>query len=244
MTWDLTSYFREFNCPEMLQFKEAIRLDITALQLTAAGLPTLTAPSANGWEDILLRNEDLSRRMSHLGSYIGCLAAADARNEVYQKEEAELTRTRAELAKLRVELLRAFKGADDKTFTEFCARPALAGAQNYLTRLREEACRAMTAEKEILAADLGVDGIQAWGRLYDTVSAKLEFDMVYPDGRRARLPMSQRRSLMEHPDRRVRQAAFAGGNTAWQTVEDTAAAALNAIAGTRLTLNRHRGELG
>ncbi|HET7009097.1 MAG TPA: M3 family oligoendopeptidase [Candidatus Binatia bacterium] len=241
MTWDLTSYFREFNCPEMLQFKEAIRLDITALQLTASGLPTLTAPSANGWEDILLRNEDLSRRMSHLGSYIGCLAAADARNEVYQKEEAELTRTRAELAKLRVELLRAFKGADDKTFTEFCARPALAGAQNYLTRLREEACRAMTAEKEILAADLGVDGIQAWGRLYDTVSAKLEFDMVYPDGRRARLPMSQRRSLMEHPDRRVRQAAFAGGNTAWQTVEDTAAAALNAIAGTRLTLNRHRG---
>ena len=241
MTWDLTSYFREFNCPEMLQFKEAIRLDITALQLTAAGLPTLTAPSANGWEDILLRNEDLSRRMSHLGSYIGCLAAADARNEVYQKEEAELTRTRAELAKLRVELLRAFKGADDKTFTEFCARPALAGAQNYLTRLREEACRAMTAEKEILAADLGVDGIQAWGRLYDTVSAKLEFDMVYLDGRRARLPISQRRSLMEHPDRRVRQAAFAGGNTAWQTVEDTAAAALNAIAGTRLTLNRHRG---
>ena len=241
MTWDLTSYFREFNCPEMLQFKEAIRLDITALQLTAAGLPTLTAPSANGWEDILVRNEDLSRRMSHLGSYIGCLAAADARNEVYQKEEAELTRTRAELAKLRVELLRAFKGADDKTFTEFCARPALAGAQNYLTRLREEACRAMTAEKEILAADLGVDGIQAWGRLYDTVSAKLEFDMVYPDGRRARLPISQRRSLMEHPDRRVRQAAFAGGNTAWQTVEDTAAAALNAIAGTRLTLNRHRG---
>ena len=60
MTWDLTSYFREFNCPEMLQFKEAIRLDITALQLTTAGLPTLTAPSANGWEDILLRNDVLA----------------------------------------------------------------------------------------------------------------------------------------------------------------------------------------
>ena len=99
----------------------------------------------------------------------------------------------------------------------------------------------MTTEKEILATDLGVDGIQAWGRLYDTVSAKLEFAMVYPDGKRARLPMSQRRSLMDDPDRRVRQAAFEGGNAAWQSVEDTAAAALNAIAGTRLTLNRHRG---
>ena len=241
MTWDLTSYFPEFNGAQMRQFKEAIRADVAALQITATNVPNLNAQSATAWEDILLRNEDLSRRMSHLGSYIGCLAASDARNESYQKEEAELTRTRAELAKVRIELLRAFKAIDDKTFIEFCSRPALAGAQNYLTRLRDEARRAMTAEKEILATDLGVDGIQAWGRLYDTVSAKLEFDMVYADGRQQRLPMSQRRSLMEHPDRRVRQAAFEGGNAAWQAVEDTAAAALNAIGGTRLTLNRHRG---
>ena len=241
MTWDLTSYFPEFNGAQMLQFKEAIRADVAALQMTATNVPNLNAESATAWEDILLRNEDLSRRMSHLSSYIGCLAASDARNESYQKEEAELTRTRAELAKVRIELLRAFKAIDDKTFIEFCSRPALAGAQNYLTRLRDEARRAMTAKKEILATDLGIDGIQAWGRLYDTVSAKLEFDMVYADGRQQRLPMSQRRSLMEHPDRRVRQAAFEGGNAAWQAVEDTAAAALNAIGGTRLTLNRHRG---
>ena len=241
MTWDLTSYFPQFNGTEMLQFKEAIRADVAALQTSAAHLPALSSDSATAWENILLRNEDLSRRMSHLGSYIGCLAASDARNEDYQKEEAELTRIRAELAKVRIELIRAFKGSEDKTFAAFCARPPLAGAQNYLTRLREEARRAMTAEKEILATDLGVDGIQAWGRLYDNLSAKLEFDMVYPDGRRARLPMSQRRSLMDHTDRHVRQAAFDGGNAAWRTVEDTAAAALNAIAGTRLTLNRHRG---
>jgi oligoendopeptidase F len=117
----------------------------------------------------------------------------------------------------------------------------LAGAQNYLNRLREEARRAMVPDKEVLATDLGVDGIQAWGRLYDTMASKLEFDIVYPDGRRERLPMSQRRSLMDHPDRRVRKAAFDGGNAAWQTMEDAAAAALNAIAGTRLTLNQHRG---
>ena len=99
----------------------------------------------------------------------------------------------------------------------------------------------MSSDKEILATDLGIDGIQAWGQLYDTVSSKLEFDMVFPDGTRKTLPMSQRRSLMDHPDRRVRKAAFDGGNAAWQTIEDTAASALNAIAGTRLTLNRHRG---
>jgi oligoendopeptidase F len=241
MTWDLSSYFSEFNGPEMLQFKEGIRNDISSLSQVAGRLPVLNAESMSAWEDVLLRNEDLSRRMSHLSSYVGCLASSDAYNEAYLKEEAELIRTRAELAKVRIELLRAFKGSSTEAFAELTAQPSLAGAENYLSRLREEAGRAMPTEKEVLATDLGVDGIQAWGRLYETVSSKLEFDMVFPDGRLERLPMSQRRSLLDSPDRRVRKAAFDGGNAAWQSIEDTAASALNAIAGIRLTLNRHRG---
>ncbi len=99
----------------------------------------------------------------------------------------------------------------------------------------------MAPDKERLATDLGVDGIGAWGRLYDTVTGKLEFEMIYPDGMIKRLPISQRRSLMENPDRRIRRAAFYRGNDAWGGVEDVMAAALNAISGTRLTLNRYRG---
>ena len=82
----------------------------------------------------------------------------------------------------------------------------------------------MSPEKEMLSADLGVDGLHAWGRLYDSISGKLEFDMAFPDGRTERRPMSQRRALMEDPDRRVRQAAFDGGNRAWESMEDVAAA--------------------
>jgi oligoendopeptidase F len=241
MSWDLTSYFPQFNGPEMRRFKDRLVGDIASLKAEAAALPSLTAETAVSWEKLMLRNEDILRRMSHLGSYINCLVSSDARNEPYLKEEAELVGMRAELGKLRIEFLRAIKETAEQTFTAFIARPALNGAQNYLNRMRHEARRAMTPEKEILATDLGVDGIQAWGRLYDTVSSKLEFDMLFPDGKCHRLPISQRRSLLEDPDRRVRKAAFEGGNAAWQSIEDTAAAALNAIAGTRLTLNRHRG---
>ena len=52
--------------------------------------------------------------------------------------------------------------------------------------------------------------------------------------------MSKRRSFMEDADRRIRRAAFEGGNAAWRQVEEVAAAALNAISGTRLALNGHR----
>lgn len=240
MSWDLTSYFEEFNGAEMLRFKAALRDDIAALRRNAAALPCLSELYADAWEDILRCHEELLRRMSHLSSYITCLASADARNEAYLKEEAELTRIRAELGKVRIELLRAFKESSNELFSRFTDRGAFHGAQNYLNRLREEARRAMSPEKEVLATDLGIDGIQAWGRLYDTVSSKLEFEMAFPDGTRKRVPMSQRRSLLDDPDRRTRQAAFVGGNLAWQSIEDVAAAALNAIAGTRITLNRHR----
>ena len=240
MNWDLTSYFPEFNGPEMNEFKETLRKDITSLREKATVLMPLDTSTEAEWEEIFVENEDIQVRLSHLSSYVGCLAAADSRNEAYLKEESSLALMKAEFSKLRVELLRAIKDAPDEILSSFTRRQRFSSAQYYLLRLREESRRTMAPDKEVVAADLGVDGIHAWGRLYDTISGKLEFDMVFPDGRRERLPISQRRSLMEHADRRVRRAAFEGGNDAWQTVEDTAAAALNAISGTRLTLNRHR----
>jgi oligoendopeptidase F len=241
MDWDLTSYFPEFNGPEMRRFKEDLERDIASLRKEATALPSLDHESQAEWEKVFLKNEEILRRLSHLSSYIGCLAAADTRNETTLKEEGAITLMKAESTKVKIELLRAIKAASDDIFSSFINREALNGARYYLNRLREESLHTMNPDKETLSADLGVDGIHAWGRLYDALSGRLEFDMKYPDGRRDRVPMSQRRSLMENPDRRVRRAAFEGGNAAWEAVGETVAAILNAISGTRLTLNRHRG---
>ena len=241
MNWDLKSYFPAFDGAEMKNFKEELQQDIAALQEKAAGLAALDQTNTAQWEEVILDYEGALERFSHLGSYVGCLSSADARSEDYKREEAALAQMEAEWEKLEVELLRAVRDVEDEVFTAFCARPALEECEHFLRRQRQAAQHTMTAEKEVLAAELGVDGLHAWSRLYDTVSGKLEFDMEYPDGRRERLPISQRRSLMHDADRRVRRAAFEGGNAAWQGMEDMTVAALNAIAGTRLSLNRHRG---
>lgn len=241
MDWDLTSYFPEFNGPEMKEFKKKLREDIDAIREEASTLTPLDKNNLDKWEKIFLDCEDLTTRYSHLRSYIGCVASADSLNEEHLKEEADMSILGAEFSKLSSELLNSLKNADDEVFNSFTQRPSLGSASYYLDRTREESQRRMDQENEILAADLGVDGIGAWGRLYDTVSSKLDFDMEYPDGSKARLLMSQRRSLMEKPDRDTRKAAFEGGNAAWEGIEDVTASALNSIAGTRLTLNRHRG---
>ncbi len=241
MDWNLTSYFAEFDGSAMRQFKEELQRDLAAVRRQAAALASLAEDNAEAWEAIFLLTEGLTDRLSHLGSYLGCLTAADARNENYAREEAAFALLAAESAKLYVELLRGLKDASDEIFAQFAQRPTLTDCIHFLRRQRLEAHRTMSPEQETLSADLGVDGLHAWGRLYDSISGKLEFEMVFPDGRTEHRPMSQRRALMEDPDRRVRQAAFDGGNRAWESMEDVAAAALNAISGTRLTLNQHRG---
>jgi oligoendopeptidase F len=99
----------------------------------------------------------------------------------------------------------------------------------------------MSEPLETLAADLGVTGISAWGRLYDQVSGKLEFELKVPGEEPRRVPVSMARTLLEDASREVRTAALEGSNTAWETVGDVTAACLNAIAGTRLELYRRRG---
>ena len=68
----------------------------------------------------------------------------------------------------------------------------------------------MNSELEDLAAELAVDGLSAWGRLYDQLSGKLEFELAVP-GREVRsLPVSVARSLLEAPQPEVRRAALEG----------------------------------
>ena len=240
MNWDLSSYFPGFPSEEYERFKRDLSGEIKSLGERAAGLDPLRPENLSAWKDVFLETEKLVSRYSHVSSYVGCLAAADSNREDYLGEEAAVSLLGAELEKLEVQLKRALRDADDELFSEFVSLPGLASASYYLGRVKETARRAMSAPEEILAADLGVDGISAWGRLYDTVSSKMTFEMAYPDGTVKTLPMSQRRSLMENPKREVRKAAFSGGNAAWEALVDVAAAAVNAISGTRRTLYRHR----
>ncbi len=240
-TWDLTPFFPSFDGPEMKSFREKVVKDLDDLSRMAGGLDPLHNRNQIAWEEVFVRSEDLATRLIHYGVFVSCLASADARNEAYQRENAAMATLEAGFAKLEVELKRALKTAKDKDFEKFCARKELEPITYFLRRTREEAQKTMDPALEALAADLGVDGISAWGRLYSTLAGKLEFEMVWPDGRRERKPMAQRRSLMEDADRRVREAAFTGGNAAWTQMEDVTGAALNHIAGTRLELNKRRG---
>lgn len=241
-TWSLESYFPEFGGELYRTFLQKLRSDLAAAIADTSVRPPLTAETMKGWVDAFATYEEIGARLGHVSSYLGCLGSADAANEAYQSAEAELAGHFASYSKLETPLGAGFKLADDATWATFLSAEALTEASYTINRMREAAQFQMETDAEALAADLGVDGIGGWGRLYDTVSGKMTFEMTWPDGRVETTPMSHRRSLLTHRDRRVRAAAFADGNKVWAAHEDTMGAALNAIAGTRHTLYGRRGQ--
>jgi oligoendopeptidase F len=239
--WSLTSYFPVFDGEEYRAFKASLGRDIAAQTGHAATTAALGMGNARAWACVFSAYEGIGARMGHLDSYLGCLAAAAAADERYQAELAWLSGLEADREKLKTELLRGLRAPAPEAWGSFLAEPELVGAAATLERLRREAGYRMSAAEEGLAADLTVDGFHAWGLLYQTIGGKMEFAMCWPDGRTEAVPMARCRALMAHSDLAVRQAAFTGGNAVWAGMGDTLGAALNAIAGTRLTLYGRRG---
>lgn len=240
MDWDLNSYFEAFDGDAHRAWRDQLKADLPALREQATTLAAQPASPAQ-WESLLIAYEDAKERLSHLASYLSCLTASDARNAAYLREEAALSPLQASMSKLSDALIRGIGALDNATFSALCQLPGLNAVQTILMEWRQLAAHRMDAELESLAADLGVDGISAWSRLYFTTAGNLRFSYTDPREGRKEVPLAQYNALLSDPDRPRRLAAKAGAEACFAEHQHAHAAALNAISGTRLTLNQRRG---
>lgn len=235
--WSLESWFSAFGAPDYMAFKEALPGAIQSLdaQVKAAGtdIPALAA--------VVVLFESHTERLGHLSAYLGCLSAADATDEAVKADEAWMATVYAEHEKLVATLRGTLAALEEAAFESLITLPETREIAHALRRMRVEGLRQMPGDLEALASDLNVNGLHAWGRLYDTLTGKMSFDMTFPDGHTETVEMSRRRALMSEPDRALREAAFHAGQKPWQDHADTLAAGLNGIAGTRLSLYGRRG---
>ncbi len=238
--WDMRPYFPSFGGSEYRSFRAALEADVAALARPEPGLPAL-ASDLDGFAAHLVRLEAVMARARHLTSYLGCIAAADSNDEDIQREVASAAAVDAQLDQAFTPVHEALRDASEPDLARLRGHRALAGCAHYLERQRHSARFRMHGREERLAADLSVNGIDAWGRLYSRIAGALELELRAPGRPVERLPVALTRSLFEDPDPELRRAALAGASAAWQSVGTSVAACLNAIAGTRLTLYARRG---
>lgn len=119
------------------------------------------------------------------------------------------------------------------------ADDAVADHRGPLARLAARSEHQMDPGLERLYSDLAPTGSMAWTRLHADVTSQLAVDVELPTGTE-RLPITAVRGLANDLDPQVRRAALAAERVAWPTVAVPVAAALNAIKGEAITVNRRR----
>jgi oligoendopeptidase F len=240
-TWDLQSLLPHPASAEFPGLMTKYRDDLQRLADQSDALPAVgnTAAATRAWVDFLTEFERIETLSIDLHALIGCYAAEDASNKLYLQLDSTLSALDPLRERVSTNIDFAMKAASDADFTAFVAAdPKLKQVEYFFKSRRKHAAFRLPKDQELLAADLAVDGIHAWGRLYDRLSGDLRIT-VMEKGELVKKSVGQVRFDM--PDRAARENNFLAADKAWASIEDTCADALNHLAGTRLTIYRRLG---
>lgn len=183
---------------------------------------------------------DLYELGGTIRAYIQAFITTDSRNKLAKKRMSEFEKLIVQLQKLD----NAFQAQVGKLGSNLepiiQSHPTLQAHAFAMRETADQSKYMMSPAEEELAAELSTSGVNAWNRLQGTIISQLgwEFEL---DGKTQKLPMPALINLHNHPDESVRRRAYEAEMTAWKTIEEPLAAALNSIKGTTNTLNARRG---
>lgn len=240
--WDLESLLPHPNTEEFRRAYDRFRRDLVALADRSETLPAPDGEDNAGveqWVSFLAEYETVGKQASDFNALMGCHAAAEATNRVFQQWEAQLAALDPQRERTSANLQFALQGIERQIFENFLNSDSrLKKLAFFLEESQEWAAMRLPKDQELLAADLAVDGIHAWGRLYDKLSGALRIT-VMEKGELVQKSPSQ--VQYDSADRSVRSNNFYAANKAWNGISDACGEALNHISGTRLTRYRRLG---
>ena len=240
-TWDLESLLPH---PETDGFRAKLasfRCELAGVAEESDRLPPLSrsAASTSVWSAFLDRYAAVAATASGLSSFIGCHAAAEAENKQFQQLEATLASLEPDKERIATNVELALRELSPDDLSAISAtHPTLAANAFFLQDRRQRAGLRLPKLLESLAADLAVDGIHGWSRLYDRISGALRVRVME---RGEVVEKSPGQVSLDSPERSVRENNFFAADKAWTSIADTCADALNHIAGTRLAIYKRLG---
>jgi oligoendopeptidase F len=240
-SWDLDSLLPH---PETDGFRAKLagfRSELARVAEESDRLPPLSrsTSSAGAWGEFLERYAAVAATASDLSSFVSCHAAAEAGNKLFQQLEATLASFEPDKERIATNVELALRDlSPDDLGAVSAAHPTLAANAFFLQDRRQRAGLRLPKELESLAADLAVDGIHAWSRLYDRISGALRVRVME---RGDVVEKSPGQVSLDSPERSVRENNFFAADKSWTSIADTCAEALNHIAGTRLAIYKRLG---
>lgn len=173
-----------------------------------------------------------------LSAVVSAHLSTDTRDERAQALHSELRALIARTVPLLARLADWVAALGPDALSEVSGRAA--EHHGPLLRLAQRSTHQMSESEEHLYAELAVTGSAAWARLHADLTSQLVTEIDLGDGPTA-LPLTAVRGLATNADPSIRRAAYEAELRAWPTAAVAASAALNAVKGEAVAVDRRRG---
>jgi len=246
--WDLSNVFPSLESDQFRLAIESLERQIGELEdycaqnsIGHSGIGSLESSRLKEIVDgYITRMNPLLRLFSTVNAFITSFVTTDSYNASAKRSESELEMIEVQIKKIDVRFQGWLRNTGN-LLQNILASPGPSKEHSfYLKETLEQSRYLMSEPEESLAAELELSGGNAWSKLQGTICSQLTVDFEL-NGKKENLPITAILNLSHHADPDVRRRAYAAELSAWKTVREPLAAALNGVKGDVVTLSRRRG---
>jgi oligoendopeptidase F len=243
--WDLSPEYHSFDDPEFAA--DLARVDELVAELeniapAAATVlhraETLEPESEQSLLDLIAMafalGDEITARFGNLCVYTNCIASVDGRDERAKALRGQFASMGARVDKAWNPVSLLLARASEDFVRAALERPQAVGHAFRIGQTRKYRGRLLDLNEENVVSALAPDGLDAWGRLYDSITGTAKARLKPPSAPEREIGLSEAAALLRDSDRDVREAAFRAQTEAFAAQEESLAAILNSLAGWRL----------
>jgi oligoendopeptidase F len=184
--------------------------------------------------------QEIHTHLNSLRVYANCISTVDGKDVEAKEWVGKIGRLSSEFQQANEALeLFLFKCPEDYLLDH--TRPEdLSGSLFRLQNERKRKEQLLSLSEEKLISALSVDGFEAWGRLYDQLSATLTCPYQKENGAIEDIGLSEASSMIFASDEKKRKQAWHAIQKGWEAHTESCASILNAISGWRLEVLKKR----
>jgi oligoendopeptidase F len=206
VSWDITDLLEGRTVDHLLDDAATI-----ADELVAMGRGRIAAMSPAELGAFHVRYATLLELVGRAQSYAGLAFSVDtaepANGALMARVDERATAISTQLIFVDLEWAAATDEHVDSVLA--AAEPSLDFVRHHLRSARRWRSHLLTEPEEKILSEKNLTGAGAWARLFDELMSSIEIDLTLPSGEVTRTSFEQGLSMLQHPDRAVRQSAHA-----------------------------------
>jgi len=249
--WDLSNVYPGLESDELRKSFVELKTQLEALDafldknkvsrtVSPSGLAgSQVRPIVEGYLD---RTNASLRLYATMNAYVSSFVSTDSYNSTAKRLESELDMIGVRFHQQETRFRGWIGLAKDSLDPLLTVPGTIKDHAFYLRETVEQSRYLMSEPEEALAAELELSGSTAWSKLQGTISSQITVNFEL-NGKSQSMPITTLQNLNHHPNPDVRRRAYEAEMSAWESVRESLAAALNGIKGSKIVIDKKRGRI-